>query len=68
MNGSPGYSAQDELREIKQSMQRFFEILDIKEVNNEGNLWSPTYISSCRVMTGVELDKILKRMKELCGM
>lgn len=49
---------------IKEDIKRFFEILDRKEESDSGNVFSPVYISSCRVMLTEELEEIFKRMKE----
>ena len=51
--------------ELKQLVRDFFSILDIKEESDEGRLFRPNYISSCRAMDGAKLDTILTRMKEL---
>ena len=55
----------NELNELKELVKEFFRILDIKEESDEGRLFSPNYISSCRSMDGVKLDAILRRLKEL---
>jgi hypothetical protein len=51
--------------ELKQLVRDFFRILDIKEESEEGRIFSPTYISSCRVLDGARLSEILARMKEI---
>ena len=64
-------------RQAKKMVKRFFEILDQKEYNQSGmgdTLWNPTIvrmdeklkvtISSCRCMRVVELDQILRELKE----
>lgn len=67
------------MRSIKarRLLKRFFEILDAQEYNHSGmgdTLFHPTYIhmdeklkvtiSSCRCMRVVELDQILRELKE----
>jgi len=51
--------------ELKQLVKEFFKILDIKEETDEGRLFRPNFISSCRAMDGAKLDTILTRMKEI---
>lgn len=51
--------------ELKALVKRFLEILDQKEESDNGKEFSPVFISCCRVFLGEELNKILKRMKEL---
>ncbi len=49
-------------------LKRFFEILDTVEESDNGNLFHPVHISCCRVMTGIELEGILKRLKARANM
>jgi hypothetical protein len=51
--------------ELKTLTKRFFQILDTKEESDSGRIFSPVFISCCRVLLGQELNKILLRMKEL---
>jgi hypothetical protein len=64
-------------RQAKKHVKRFFEILDKREYNQSGmgdELWAPTYvridenlkvdIPSCRALYIVELDKLLRELKE----
>lgn len=51
--------------ELKLLTKRFFQILDSKEESDSGREFSPVSISCCRVLLGIELNEILKRMKEL---
>lgn len=53
--------------ELKQLVREFFRILDIVEESDEGRVFRPTTITSCRAVDGPKLDAILKRMKELSG-
>lgn len=53
--------------ELKTLVKRLFEILDQKEESDSGREFSPVFISCCRVFLGEELDKVLKRMKELAN-
>lgn len=50
--------------EVKKDLKRFFQILDITEESDNGNVFHPVHISCCRVMLGVELEAILKRLKD----
>lgn len=43
----------------------FFRILDIEEESEEGRLFRPTYISSCRALDSFRLGQVLERMKAL---
>lgn len=51
--------------ELKPLVKRFFEILDMREENDDGKEFSPVSISCCRVRFYEELNKLLERMKEL---
>ena len=51
--------------ELKTLTKKLFEILDIKEESDSGREFSPVFISCCRVYLGEELNKILRRMREL---
>ena len=46
-------------------VKEFFKILDTKEETDSENLFSPVYISSCRVQLTEKLNNILKEMKEI---
>lgn len=43
----------------------FFNVLDIEEETDEGRLFKPNYISSCRVMDTEKLKKIIPEMKKI---
>lgn len=45
-------------------VKRFLEILDNKEESESGTIFYPTRISSCRILHNMELEDILKRMRE----
>jgi len=51
--------------DLKQLVRDFFDILDVKEESDEGRVFCPTYISSCRAVDGAKLNEILSRMKEI---
>jgi len=51
--------------ELRQLVRDFFRILDIEEESDEGKIFRPTYISSCRVLDAEKLGNILERMKEI---
>ena len=46
-------------------VKEMFKILDKKEVSDNGRVFHPTTISSCRVMDLDKLNKILRELKEL---
>jgi hypothetical protein len=50
---------------LEGNVKLFFEILDIKEESDEGRVFSPNYISSCRVWDTHRLNKLITKMKEL---
>jgi hypothetical protein len=51
--------------ELVSLVKRMFFYLDIKESTDEGKIFSPNVIRSCRASDGIELDKTLARMKDL---
>lgn len=51
------------MTEVKADLKRFFEMLDYTEESDSGNIFHPINIGCCRVMMGVELEGILKRLK-----
>jgi len=51
--------------DLYKCVQRLLEILETKELSNNGREFHPVYISSCRVMSTHELSFLLSRMKEL---
>jgi hypothetical protein len=53
--------------ELKTLVKEFFRILDIEEESDEGRLFHPTFITSCRVLDQVKLNKTLARMKEIAN-
>lgn len=56
----------DDETDLKKCVRRFFEILDTKETNDDGDRdFHPIYISSCRVTSTHELNHLLKKIKEL---
>ena len=60
-NPSEGTVTEDD---AKAKIRRFFQILDIKEESDSGRVFSPVYISSCRVLLTEEMNGILKDLKE----
>lgn len=50
--------------EYKDLITSFFNILDIKEESDSGRVFSPNFISSSRALDGVELNEILRKLKE----
>lgn len=55
----------DTVNDINILVREFLRYLDIQERSDEGKLFHPTYLSSCRVLDGIRCNKILLRMKEL---
>lgn len=51
-----------------EDLKRFFEILDTTEESDGGNIFHPVNTRCCRVMTGIELEGILKRLKARANM
>jgi hypothetical protein len=51
--------------ELKDCVKLFFEILDIKETSDEGRVFKPNYISSCRVWDTHRMNRLILKMKEL---
>lgn len=47
----------------KQLMKRFVELLEREEESDEGRLFKPTQIVSCRAMDGHELNQIVHQFK-----
>lgn len=57
--------AESELQEIKGLLREFFRILKIQEASEEGTLFNPTKITSCRAMDMVNLNGVLSRLNEM---
>ena len=47
-------------------VKQLFDILDTVEENAEGKEFHPTVIRSCRTQHTMQLEVILKELKELC--
>lgn len=56
---------QSDIHELKALVRELFKYLEAKEESDSGNVFSPTYISSCRAMVANRLGTLLPRMKEL---
>jgi len=52
-----------ENEELKQLVREFFRIMDIVEESDEGKVFRPNYISSCRALDGAKLSDVLTKMK-----
>lgn len=52
---------------LKKLVKDFFRILEIREESSNGNVFSPVFISSVRVMLTKELSQILPEMKRLAN-
>lgn len=50
---------------LEECTQLLLEILDSKEISDEGREFKPTYITSCRVWDSHRLGKLIPKMKEL---
>ena len=50
--------------EAKEAVAKFLYYLEIVEESDSGNEFHPNFISSCRVMDGVAMNKLLKQLKE----
>ena len=50
---------------LKELLTEFFQILETVEESDNGTVFHPVYISSCRVMKSKRLDEIFKKIKEL---
>lgn len=64
------YTVRQHVNEYKEApletcVQRFIQLLDTREVSDNDREFSPTYISSCRVLHQMELGDIISRMREL---
>ena len=57
-------ACQNEREEIAALVRRLFELLETVEVSDSEREFHPTYISSCRVVHTMELDKLLPKLKE----
>ena len=44
-------------------LREFFEILDTKEESDNGVVFSPVFISSCRVLLTLRLNEVLRELK-----
>lgn len=53
--------------ELARLVREFFQILEIREVSDNGTEFCPNVINSCRVMDMQRLHKIMPRMKELAS-
>jgi 16S rRNA C1402 N4-methylase RsmH len=62
------YSEEMELRQLRLAVQKFFAILDIKEESENGTLFSPVYVASCRVGHSQDVSDLLKQMRKTCGL
>lgn len=58
------HEAKREREEIAALVRRLFELLETVEVSDSEREFHPTYISSCRVVHTMELDKLLPKLKE----
>jgi hypothetical protein len=54
-----------ECEEMKALVKDLIRILDIVEESDNGKMFRPNQISSCRVMDCVKIDDILSRLKEM---
>ena len=54
----------EKIKTPEDAIREFFKILDSKEESDSGRVFSPVYISSCRVWESKKLETIIKRMRE----
>ena len=57
----------NQYEELVSLVKNMFYYLDMVEESEEGRKFHPTNISSCRVMDGEALNKILARMKDVAN-
>lgn len=50
---------------LEECVALLFEIIDSKEISDEGREFRPTYITSCRVWDSHRLGKLLPKMREI---
>jgi hypothetical protein len=53
------------MTELEQLTHELLKYLNKEEESDSGHQFRPNYISSCRVLDGQRMGKILKRMEEL---
>ena len=51
--------------EIKSLIREYIRFLDIVEESEEGRIFRPNQLGSCRVLDGKRMNEILIRLKEL---
>jgi len=62
------FTQEAELLELRSLVKSFFDdYLGIREESDSGRMFSPIYVSCCRVMKMESLSKLLDRMMELSG-
>ncbi len=49
----------------KSLVKELFEVLDYREETDEGRMFSPTVIRSCRVDQTTKIERVLKELKDL---
>lgn len=52
-----------DLEKTKTLIKELFELLDKTEETDEGRVFYPNRISSCRVLDGEKLEQVLKELK-----
>lgn len=50
---------------LQEAVKEFLQILDSTEESDSGMIFSPVYISCCRIMLELRLSEILTTMREL---
>jgi hypothetical protein len=56
-----------ENEELKSLFTNFLDILNIQEANDNGRVFKPNNISSCRAMDMEKMSKTLARIEEIIG-
>lgn len=50
---------------MKKLIKEFLSLLDIEEESDNGHLFKPNQISSCRVFDGQRINEILEELKKI---
>lgn len=56
---------EDENQTLEQAVKSFLSILDSREESDNGRVFAPVAISSCRVQQSARLEILLNRFREL---
>jgi hypothetical protein len=56
----------NDFHELKKYCTNLINLLEIEEESEEGRLFRPNYISSCRVLDAYNIRKLLQKIKDIC--